>query len=110
MSDHYREARELFIEALALGTPEERTRYLDEACEGRPELRREVEGRLEAYEQAGDFLEGGPPDANGLAEGPGTVIGRYKLLEEIGEGAFGRVFMAEQVEPVRRKVALKIVK
>ena len=62
----------------------------------------------------GSFL-GGDSDttvapATALAEGPGTTIGRYKLLQKIGEGGFGAVYMAEQEEPVRRKVALKIIK
>ena len=51
-----------------------------------------------------------PPSTSPSTEKPGTVIGRYKLLEQIGEGGFGVVFMAEQEEPVRRKVALKIIK
>src|SRR5205823_4008909 len=55
-------------------------------------------------------MEARGADATALAERPGTVIGPYKLLEQIGEGGFGVVFMAEQQEPVRRKVALKVIK
>jgi eukaryotic-like serine/threonine-protein kinase len=110
MGEAKHEARALFTTALALGTPDERARYLDEACQGKPELRQRVEALLRAHDQADGFLEANSPEPDVLPEGPGTVIGRYKLLEEIGEGAFGRVFMAEQTEPVRRKVALKIIK
>jgi eukaryotic-like serine/threonine-protein kinase len=104
------EARAVFTAALALRTPDERAHYLDEACQGKPDLRQRVEALLRAHEQASHFLELNDPEPDVLREGPGTVIGRYKLLEEIGEGAFGRVFMAEQTEPVCRKVALKIIK
>jgi len=110
MSEASHETRAVFTAALALSTPAERTRYLDEACRDKPELRQRVEALLRAHEQAAHFLEVNGPDPDALRESPGTVIGRYKLLEEIGEGAFGRVFMAEQTEPVNRKVALKIIK
>jgi WD40 repeat protein len=95
--------------------PAERTVYLDEACGGDADLRRRVEKMLAAQSQARSFLE--QPAATSVtvdlpsaAEGPGTVIGPYKLLERIGEGGFGVVFLAEQAEPVRRKVALKVLK
>ena len=110
MGDTKHETRAVFTAALALSTPEEHTRYLDKACAGKPELRQRVESLLRAHAQATHFLEVNGPDIDALHEGPGTVIDRYKLLEEIGEGAFGRVFMAEQIEPVCRKVALKIIK
>ncbi len=110
MGEARHEMRAIFTTALALSTPAERARYLDTACRDKPELRERVEALLRAHEQAGRFLEVNGPEAEALREGPGTVIGRYRLLEEIGEGAFGRVFMAEQTEPVSRKVALKIIK
>jgi eukaryotic-like serine/threonine-protein kinase len=116
MGEQQNEARAIFLEALALSTPEERARYLDEACRDKPELRRRVETLLRARVRVGEFLKqdalGGELDCDVpvISEGPGTIIGRYKLLEQIGEGGFGVVFMAEQVEPIRRKVALKIVK
>ena len=100
---------EIFGEALKQPSPEARARYVNEACGADAELRRQVEVLLKAHAQAGDFLKppaDDPPDG----ERPGTVIGRYKLLELIGEGGFGRVYMAEQQEPIRRKVALKIIK
>src|SRR5206468_11337477 len=79
-------------------------------------LRERVESMLREHAELGSFLErpASPPDATTdrphVSEGPGTVIGPYKLLEPIGEGGFGVVFMAEQTAPVRRKVALKILK
>src|SRR5262249_51177986 len=74
-----------------------------------------VETLLRAHEAPGSFLESPAPpvatvDEPPVAEMPGTMIGSYKLLEQIGEGGFGIVFMAEQQEPVRRKVALKVLK
>src|SRR4029079_2603352 len=76
--------------------------------------RAEVEALLEAGDRAGDFLQSPVAavtvDHQPLAEPPGTVVGPYKLLEQIGEGGFGVVFMAEQQRPVRRKVALKVLK
>ncbi len=116
MGEQQNEVRAVFLEALALTAADERARYLDTACRDKPELRQRVEALLRAREQAGEFLKqdalGGnlDPLESSIAEGPGTVIGRYKLLEQIGEGGFGVVFMAEQVEPIRRRVALKIVK
>src|SRR5881396_1962272 len=107
----------VFTEALRL-PPEERDRYLSEACKGDGEFRLRVEALLQAYEQAGDFLgrpaAERPPKAAAqvLAAGekPSDRIGHYKLLEQIGEGGCGVVYMAEQEEPVRRRVALKIIK
>jgi len=106
----------VFTEALRL-PPEERGRYLDEACKSGVEFRRRVEALLLAYEQAGDFLGRSaaerPPKAaqvHATAEKPGDRIGHYKLLQQIGEGGYGVVFMAEQEAPVRRRVALKIIK
>src|SRR5438876_1974063 len=106
----------VFTEALRL-PPEERDRYLSEACKGDVEFRLRVEALLQAYEQAGDFLgrpaaERPPKVAKVLAAGekPGDRIGHYKLLQQIGEGGCGVVYMAEQEEPVRRRVALKVIK
>src|SRR5476651_1946963 len=98
----------LFAEAGALPVPA-RARFLDRACGGDVELRARVEGMLRTNESLGGFLEA--PVAPGFAEAaPGVKIGRYKLLEKIGEGGVGVVFMAEQEEPVRRRVALKLIK
>jgi serine/threonine protein kinase/tetratricopeptide (TPR) repeat protein len=104
------EARALFTAALALNTPEERAPYLDQACQGKPGLRERVEALLRAHVEAAHFLEANGSDQDLAGESPGAQIGRYRLLEQIGEGGFGVVFMAEQLEPIRRRVALKIVK
>jgi serine/threonine protein kinase/tetratricopeptide (TPR) repeat protein len=110
-------ANELFLKALELRPDGGRQEYLDAACAGDAALRAEVEALLEASARAGSFLESPatpPPLATVeeplLAERPGTMIGPYKLLEQIGEGGFGVVFLAEQTHPVRRKVALKVLK
>jgi len=96
-------------------TAQEQADYLQSACAGKPELRRRVEELLRAHEEASSFLAepSVPMDtvaAGLIREGPGTLIGPYKLLEQIGEGGFGLVFMAEQQKPVRRKVAVKVLK
>jgi serine/threonine protein kinase len=114
--------RDLFMAAVQLEDPGERRAYLDQACGHEAGLRQRVEALLQAFEQAGSFLQQ-PADAAtsdlpsaepcpdiAPAEAAGTLIGAYKLLEPIGEGGFGVVFMAEQTQPVRRKVALKVLK
>jgi serine/threonine protein kinase len=98
--------------------PEDRAAYLDEACGDNGPLRRRIEALLNASEQSGAFLEVSaaptlrrtPAASIPLAEKPGDKVGRYKLLQQIGEGGCGVVYMAEQEEPVRRRVALKIIK
>ena len=105
----------IFFAALEKHSPQERAAYLDEACAGDPDCRRRVEKMLAAQGQAGSFLDHPRLTLDAtrdepIAECPGTVIGPYKLLQQIGEGGFGVVFMAEQQEPVRRKVALKVIK
>ncbi len=103
----------IFGKALEIRADDERAEFLDHACSGDEPLRSEVESLLAANERAGNFLGGRAPAARldlPASERPGTVIGRYKLLEEIAEGGMGMVYMAEQREPVRRKVAVKIVK
>src|SRR5262249_28203172 len=105
----------IFFAALDKGTPEERAAYLDQACGQDHELRRCVERLLNAHPKVGAFLQApaagaATVDEEPLPEGPGTRIGPYKLLQQIGEGGMGTVYMAEQQEPVRRLVALKIIK
>src|SRR5215475_2204651 len=104
--------KELFAHVLEQKTPAEREKLLAEASKDQPELRSQVESLLRAHEQAGDFLSQTIqlPSADFELEPFGSVIGRYKLLEKIGEGGFGVVYMAEQQEPVQRRVALKIIK
>jgi serine/threonine protein kinase len=89
--------------------------YLDEACGSDAELRARVAALLAAHDAPGNFLKLPDVDANPassslLCEAPGTIIGHYTLLEQIGEGGFAVVFMAQQEQPVRRRVALKIIK
>jgi serine/threonine protein kinase len=110
---------EVFNAALELPAAE-RAAYLNRVCAGDAALRLRVEELLEASEAAGGFLEGtaGVPPGPGRTdrparvstEKPGDRIGRYKLLQQIGEGGCGVVYMAEQEEPVRRRVALKVIK
>src|SRR5580658_2977386 len=103
----------LFAEAVQLPV-EQRSAFLVTACGGDDELRANVEALLQAHVESGEFLEQAPEEIKvqvGVpGEKPGDRIGRYKLLQQIGEGGCGVVFMAEQEEPVRRRVALKIVK
>src|SRR5262249_56022618 len=100
--------------ALDMEGPAERAAYVDRACGDDTGLRGRVEGLLNAHEQPAGFMARPAPALVTIdhpnAEGPGTVVGVYKLLEQIGEGGFGVVFMAEQTVPVRRKVALKVLK
>jgi serine/threonine protein kinase len=105
----------IFLEALQHDSAEARGAFLDQACTGNAQLRLSVEQLLRAHERADDVLG---PKAEGLpvtatpcvTECIGTQVGPYKLLQQIGEGGFGVVFLAEQERPVRRKVALKIIK
>jgi serine/threonine protein kinase len=107
---------ELFAAALEIDAPDERSAYLDRACGGDDALRARIEALLRAHQQAGSFLAA-PPIADSVTldvakppGGPGTVIGPYKLLQTIGEGGMGTVSMAEQTHPVRRLVAVKLIK
>ena len=117
----------VFAAALEL-PPDQRGGFLDHACRGNDELRRQVEALLRLHDEAGDFFDklapvippapAEPTPGSGAANPlsgnpagkPGDRIGRYKLLQEIGEGGCGVVYMAEQEEPVRRRVALKVIK
>jgi hypothetical protein len=105
----------IFVAALDKRSAEDRAAYLDEACGHDSELRRHMERLLNAQASAGSFLQDRVPGPAGTIdqqpqEQPGTIIGPYKLLQQIGEGGMGVVYMAEQQEPIRRKVALKIIK
>jgi WD40 repeat protein/serine/threonine protein kinase len=116
--------REIFFEALELATPEARSAYLRAACGPDVALRREVEELLKEHDSDDSLLAGpaiagerpGVPEES--REGPACpepaegarVIGRYKLLEQIGDGGFGEVWMAEQSQPVKRRVALKLIR
>ena len=119
--DDQRSEETIFSAALQLASAAERAAYLHAACAGDGDLRRRVEALLEAKRGLGEFMENlpaggaaGPQETIRLTvppeERPGTRIGRYKLLQKIGEGGCGVVYMAEQEEPVRRRVALKVIK
>jgi serine/threonine protein kinase len=110
-------AASIFDAAVELADPAQRAAYLDAACGPDAALRAEVEQLLRHDRAAGSFLDRPAPrdpaatvNEPPLTEGPGAVIGPYKLLEQIGEGGFGVVFMAEQLQPVHRRVALKVLK
>jgi serine/threonine protein kinase len=105
----------IFLEALEKPLPDERAAFLDQACGGNAELRRSVELLLRAHDKAGGFLADSPAPLGVTVDQPvpenlGTVIGPYKLIEQIGEGGMGAVWMAQQTEPVKRLVAIKLVK
>jgi serine/threonine protein kinase len=116
VSDPCNRAKSIFLTAIEEHAPEEWPGFLDQACAGDVRLRAEVEKLLRARSEMGSFHEIPRPaalatvDAPVGGERPGSIIGPYKLLEQIGEGGFGLVFMAEQQQPVRRKVALKVLK
>src|SRR5262245_44321575 len=114
----------IFNAARQFADPKKLRAYLDLACEGKPDLREQIERLLRASSEAEAFFDRAavqgmvPASGNNqhgtvvcpITEGPGSRIGRYKLLQIVGEGGMGVVYMAEQEEPVRRRVALKIIK
>ena len=116
------ETETIFEAARLLDSAEKRSHYLNLACGDNRKLREAVDAMLSAHEDAEAYfkIEGfgkatqsevdGPTQLQIVAEKPGSQIGHYKLLQQIGEGGMGVVFMAEQLEPIRRKVALKIIK
>jgi serine/threonine protein kinase/Tfp pilus assembly protein PilF len=116
MKDVSHSLETIFGEAIEIASPQERIEFLDRVCQGNEELRRQAEELVRNYFQAGRFLEVPALESAAaavnslLAEQAGAFIGPYKLLQEIGEGGMGVVFMAEQTTPVRRRVALKIIK
>jgi serine/threonine protein kinase len=123
---------EIFSQAMQIQNQADRAAYLEKACAGDSQLRGRVESLLAAHQEAASFLDNPakeisaettspdeglkpietlpPTTYRPITEGPGTVIGHYKLLQSIGEGGMGVVYMAEQEKPVRRRVALKIIK
>src|SRR5262245_11378804 len=112
-----RSEKEIFLRVIEKATPEERLACLERACGGDSMLRQRVEALLAIHLDEASFM-GDPAIArSSTAVVPvtppdyrPTVIGRYKLLEKLGEGGFGAVYVAEQIEPVKRRVALKIIK
>lgn len=116
MSSQQLDEERIFHIAREILNPDARTDYLDQVCAGDQNLRSRVEALLEVHEQEQQFLKSSPEesaptaDFTPISESPGTTIGRYKLLQQLGEGGMGTVFMAEQTRPVSRRVALKIIK
>ncbi len=113
--------REIYTGALERESAAERAAFLDGACLGDEALRQRLEALLGEHAKLGSFMESPPAVLAAVAnptftrsplppEGPGTVIGPYKLLQPMGEGGMGTVYMAGQTEPVRRTVALKLIK
>ena len=119
----------VFDAALEIADPEERQRFLERACEGDEKLRASIEDLLKTQTHAEQFFSQGASSLNSLAsqlaedgaavelespqifeEKPGAILGRYKVVQKIGEGGCGIVYMAEQEHPVRRRVALKVIK
>jgi len=102
---------ELFGEAQTVPSGPARERFLDEVCRDDGELRRQLIELLEANERAGDFLVPSQAALGRMdSETPGQTIGRYTLREKVGEGGCGVVYVADQQQPVRRRVALKVIK
>jgi hypothetical protein len=115
MSVDSKNPRQIFLVAVKLPS-DQRESYLVEACAGDEPLRQRVAELLKSHEEIGSFLDA-PPAVTDAFETPGspqfgegTQIGPYKLLQQIGEGGMSVVYMAEQQKPVRRRVALKIIK
>jgi serine/threonine protein kinase/tetratricopeptide (TPR) repeat protein len=109
-------AKSVFLEAVEGHRPEEWPAFLDRACAGDGALRAAVERLLRARAELGSFQEEARPQPDATvelptpAEGPGAAVGPYKLVEAIGEGGMGTVYLARQHEPVKRLVALKVIK
>src|SRR5262245_31041144 len=116
MDDTFPDVKSVFGRAMEIDSSAERAAYLDQACGDNAALRAEVEALLGALVQAAGFMQQpaavptGVFAASDFAERSGMTIGPYRLMEEIGAGGMGLVFVAEQQEPVRRKVALKVIK
>ncbi|MDG1896956.1 MAG: hypothetical protein P8J37_18775 [Fuerstiella sp.] len=115
MTQHQRDEERIFHVARGLDNSELRQEYLNQICEGDQGLRERVDALLAVHEKERTFLKSQAEKEStvlysGITETVAQKIGRYKLLQKIGEGGFGVVYMAEQSRPVRRKVALKVIK
>jgi len=105
MNEHSLPEESIFAQALEIGSAPDRAAFLERACGNNPSLRAEIEALLRAHDRSGDLLdlpERAPATRDEpINERPGTVIGPYKLMEQIGEGGMGLVFVAEQQQPSR---------
>ncbi|MCZ6734734.1 MAG: hypothetical protein O7C65_02975, partial [Planctomycetota bacterium] len=115
MTTGHTSPEQVFHEARAIESPSERDGYLRGACGSDVALRSKVEALLQADAEAGSFLASASNEGDATVvvaphEQAGAMIGRYRLLQPVGEGGFGIVWMAEQKKPVKRRVALKIIK
>src|SRR5262249_20208146 len=116
MTDNVSSERSIFESAIEKQSPEERAALLAAACGDDRRLREGVEALLAAHDRLAPAHPPGPAAGSTAsfdgapADRPGAVVGPYRLMEQIGEGGMGLVFVAEQTQPVRRKVALKVIK
>src|SRR5215510_14371936 len=116
MASEMLDEKAIFNVARQIGSPDARAEYLQQACGTDSAQRERVQVLLRAYEEQASFLESPPPVGvaatidKPASEPPGTVVGPYKLIEQIGEGGMGAVWMAQQTEPVKRLVAVKLIK
>jgi serine/threonine protein kinase/Flp pilus assembly protein TadD len=115
MTTDNRKARSIFLAAVENHPPQQWQTFLDQVCAGDSDLRARVEVLLQGHAAANSLLDRPSPGLlatvdEPITERPGTVIGSYKLMEQVGEGGMGLVFVAEQQHPIRRKVALKVIK
>ena len=105
----------IFHKARQIDNRQARVAYLDQVCEGAENMRERIESLLSAHEMENESRKSRPNcsstiDPSPMAERESTHVGPYKLMEVIGEGGFGTVFVADQQKPIRRKVALKVIK
>ena len=115
MTERPRDEKQIFFDALQKSTVEERDLFVEHACAGDSELYRRIKLLLESHNESTGPLDAPPPgfaatEVRAISEQAGDIIGPYKLLQQIGEGGMGVVYMAEQTQPVERRVALKIIK